>query len=54
MESMEKPTKKQFRVKIYLSRQEFAMLKKQARSLHLSASAYLRGLIQAEGDQREK
>jgi DNA-binding MarR family transcriptional regulator len=47
-------TKKQFRVKIYLSRQEDTMLKKQARSLHLSASAYLRWLIRKAGDECEK
>jgi hypothetical protein len=30
------------------------MLKKQAQKLHLSVSAYLRELIRAEGDRREK
>ena len=42
------------RIKIYLSKAEDAMLKRQARKLHFSVSAYLRGLIRAEGDHREK
>jgi hypothetical protein len=50
-----KPTKQsQPRVKIYLSKAEAAMLKKQAQDLHLSVSAYLRGLIRTEGDHFEK
>lgn len=44
----------QSRVKICLSKIEVAMLKKQARKLHLSISAYFRKLIREEGDHREK
>jgi hypothetical protein len=55
MKYMKKPTKQsQPRIKIYLSKAEDAMLRKQARDLRLSVSAYLRGLIRTEGDHLEK